>query len=412
MIKIKFELTFNEKKPGEKLKKFFKPIRSAFKKKVSPALVFSTIVLSCILALGINLAFAWTDAPDDPITCPAGYPGCDAPINVSGTAQTKAGNLTVRDAYVNSWFRNNNASTGLYNQSTASHFYSQDGNYWVMDSNRGLIFRDGYGGAIQGYTYYDDSGNFGLLSPNGNWRVRVDNSNTELYGGALMGTAYANILYDRNNTGYYVDPASTSRLNYGVYDNLYSYGWMQAPIFYDANNNGYYVDPASTSKFNTINLGGVSRSTWPSATGDGNNYPTGISFSGSGTKTLTLTRSGLSNLTASFTDKTGITAESDTLDSVCDRGHSTNQDITTGGSVRAGNGDAIMQSDGSIVADRNIKVGVDLIAEGNSWGRSQIKSAGNAYGGHTYVQCNQGYYVRAFEIHDNGKIWKFYCSKL
>ena len=71
-------------------------------------------------------------------------------------------------------------------------------------------------------------------------------------------------MYDRNNTGYYVDPASTSRLNYGVYDNLYSYGWMQSPIFYDANNTGYYVDPASTSKFNTINLGGVSKSSWPS----------------------------------------------------------------------------------------------------------------------------------------------------
>jgi hypothetical protein len=58
------------------------------------------------------------------------------------------------------------------------------------------------------------------------------------------------ILYDTNNTGYYVDPASTSRLNYGVYDNLYSYGWLQSPLFYDANNNGYYVDPASTSRLN------------------------------------------------------------------------------------------------------------------------------------------------------------------
>jgi len=77
----------------------------------------------------------------------------------------------------------------------------------------------------------------------------------------------APIFYDQNNTGYYVDPASTSRLNYGVYDNLYSYGWMQSPIFYDANNTGYYVDPAGTSKFNTINLGGVSKSEWPSGGG-------------------------------------------------------------------------------------------------------------------------------------------------
>ncbi|MCK4781559.1 hypothetical protein KAS79_01370 [Candidatus Parcubacteria bacterium] len=39
--------------------------------------------------------------------------------------------------------------------------------------------------------------------------------------------------------------------------------------------------------------------------GDGNNYVTGISFSGDTTKTLTLNRSGLSNLTANFTDLTG-----------------------------------------------------------------------------------------------------------
>jgi len=102
----------------------------------------------------------------------------------------------------------------------------------------------------------------------------------------------APIFYDQNNTGYYVDPASTSRLNYGVYDNLYSYGWMQSPIFYDANNTGYYVDPAGTSKFNTINLGGVSKNAWPSGgiecitlskAGEGNIYcSAGYTMTGGG----------------------------------------------------------------------------------------------------------------------------------
>jgi len=62
----------------------------------------------------------------------------------------------------------------------------------------------------------------------------------------------AAIMYDGNNGGYYIDPASTSRINYGVFDNVYSYGWMQSPIFYDANNTGYYVDPNSTSNFNAV----------------------------------------------------------------------------------------------------------------------------------------------------------------
>jgi hypothetical protein len=66
------------------------------------------------------------------------------------------------------------------------------------------------------------------------------------------GAEYATILFDTNNSAYYIDPSATSRLNYALYDNVYSYGWMQTPIFYDANNNGYYLDPASTSNLNVV----------------------------------------------------------------------------------------------------------------------------------------------------------------
>ena len=55
---------------------------------------------------------------------------------------------------------------------------------------------------------------------------------------------------DSNNGNYYINPNETSRLNYGVYNNLYSYGWMKAPIIYDRNNTGYYLNPASTSRLN------------------------------------------------------------------------------------------------------------------------------------------------------------------
>ncbi|MFH0846183.1 MAG: tail fiber domain-containing protein [Patescibacteria group bacterium] len=40
-------------------------------------------------------------------------------------------------------------------------------------------------------------------------------------------------------------------------------GNINATILYDRDDTSYYVDPASTSKFNAINLGGVSRTTWP-----------------------------------------------------------------------------------------------------------------------------------------------------
>jgi len=89
---------------------------------------------------------------------------------------------------------------------------------------------------------------------NGNVGIGTTNPGDKL---DVAGSIRANVLYDRNNVGYYVDPASTSRLNYGVYDNLYSYGFMQSSIFYDRDNTGYYVDPASNTKLNTLSTGNI-----------------------------------------------------------------------------------------------------------------------------------------------------------
>jgi hypothetical protein len=96
----------------------------------------------------------------------------------------------------------------------------------------------------------------------------------------------APIFYDSNNTAYYVDPASTSRLantliggnealiyesttnalgirtgatgaykyfNFDANGNLFaSNGSVRAPIFYDSDNTARYLDPASTSVVNTV----------------------------------------------------------------------------------------------------------------------------------------------------------------
>ena len=61
----------------------------------------------------------------------------------------------------------------------------------------------------------------------------------------LRGNLYFNgVLYDENNAGYYLNPASTSKFND-----------LRANILYDNNNPGYYVDPASTSAMNKIDFG-------------------------------------------------------------------------------------------------------------------------------------------------------------
>lgn len=45
-----------------------------------------------VLALVVN---AWTDPTAAPPTCPTAIPGCNTPLNVSSTAQGKAGSLNV-----------------------------------------------------------------------------------------------------------------------------------------------------------------------------------------------------------------------------------------------------------------------------------------------------------------------------
>ncbi|MFA6096467.1 MAG: hypothetical protein WC788_02460 [Candidatus Paceibacterota bacterium] len=54
-------------------------------------------VAICIMAFGYTV-IAWSPAPADPPDCPAGYPGCDAPLNVGNAGQTKGGGLILNTA--------------------------------------------------------------------------------------------------------------------------------------------------------------------------------------------------------------------------------------------------------------------------------------------------------------------------
>ena len=93
----------------------------------------------------------------------------------------------------------------------------------------------------------------------------------ELSGGAVVnkgqtvdGDIYANRYYDKQSTGYYLDPASTSILND-----------VRGDIFYDKDSTGYYVRPGSTSRLNTANI--TTLNTYGTTTlGDGNNDTTNI----------------------------------------------------------------------------------------------------------------------------------------
>jgi hypothetical protein len=125
-------------------------------------------------------------------------------------------NLYATDVFASSWLRNDGANEGLYNSATTSHFYSGDTSYWVLDSDHGLEFRNAHEGTITGRVYWDGtagSNNFGLLTPDGSWGLRLSNTDAQFYhpltattgtfSGALSSTTLntgqgANELYDMN----------------------------------------------------------------------------------------------------------------------------------------------------------------------------------------------------------------------
>jgi len=108
------------------------------------------------------------------------------------------------------WFRNY-GTTGIYNQSYGTHFYSNGGANWAITGSGGNIeleFRSNHQSTLRGWVYATTSNEIGFLSEDGNWVLRTWNRGVEAYG-----SMRAPIFYDSNNTGYYGDFASTSVLN-------------------------------------------------------------------------------------------------------------------------------------------------------------------------------------------------------
>ena len=138
----------------------------------------------------------------------------------SGSGDSRFNTTTVGNLYNYSWYRNYNAGQGIYNQATGRHFYSPGSSYWHLDGasgSGGLIIYDRYNGSQgsatgrRGYLYYDGSG-FGLLHSGGGWSFRAQpgSTNTEQFGISYMNDVRGYIYYDRNNTAYYFDGASTN----------------------------------------------------------------------------------------------------------------------------------------------------------------------------------------------------------
>lgn len=155
------------------------------------------------------------------------------------------GNGRAQDFYTDGWFRNNNASQGIYNQATGRHFYSESNSYWTAASANGMIFRNNHAGSVMGYVYHDGGSSFGLLSPNGNWRVRVDNSNVETYGNYLYATSsYIPYIFDRDDPNYYLNPAGYSQVG-SVYANNWFRAQNSSGLYFETYCGGWHMQDAT-----------------------------------------------------------------------------------------------------------------------------------------------------------------------
>lgn len=134
-------------------------------------------------------------------------------ISISGSAASLQGyqwassGKEVRGSqfYCDNWFRNYNSGTGLYNEATGNHFYS-DGQYWNVgySGTTGIRLRNGHAGTILGYLYAETNQNMGLLNSSGNWAVQVYPGGTG--GGNLAGTwTGGNLKATRANGNFYID---------------------------------------------------------------------------------------------------------------------------------------------------------------------------------------------------------------
>jgi len=173
---------------------------------------------------------------------------------------------TNSNAYVE-WRRHFHMNNYDINYLSQIHFnddvrFYDDGNNqylnfkWGNGGAGGIQFWDG-DGSRQGYVYGSGTGSFGLLDSGGNWKVRVDTSNVEMYGAQYLTDVYAYILYDRSDSSYYLDPNSYSRIW------RTSTHWAPSPGVGSSNwVNDFNATPVSSMSFGGDLSAGGPQGTW------------------------------------------------------------------------------------------------------------------------------------------------------
>lgn len=161
------------------------------------------------------------------------------------------------------------SSTSILNEVRASIFTDRESSsYFVDPGNTGnsafLAGSVGLGvapstsykldvnGAVRASLIYDYNNTTFYLDPSSvsimndvRATLYYDRDNNNFFvdpaGSSYTNIIYANLVYDASNTSYYLDPASVSQLND-----------VRAFIFYDRTDNNYFLDPSSISVLNEL----------------------------------------------------------------------------------------------------------------------------------------------------------------
>ena len=116
--------------------------------------------------------------------------------------------LDIRgEIYNDGWFRNDTSGRGLYSTPNNMHFYSSDSDSWRIRSAQNTTSLEFSTNAdvYRGRVYATNSNEIGFLSQDSGWSLRTTNSVVE-----AQHSFYAPIMYDRDNSSFFVNPSSDS----------------------------------------------------------------------------------------------------------------------------------------------------------------------------------------------------------
>jgi len=326
-------------------------------------------------------------------------------LDTSGNMNLRWGNLNVAGTVTAPIFYDSNNTAKYVDPNSVSYltYLNTANDTWLPYSGNGWNYIRG-NSYINNATWYDENDSAYYMDLNGssrfnyfgrnygwNW-TEYDWNNIAYYMDldqvSILNDLRVNILYDRQNTGYYVVPRSTSRMNEVQADRVYGFADIRSPIFYDYNDTGYYVDPNSYSRLSRAMFGSIStygQTDWGPQVSIRRDGPVSAAAAHHGNLQLEVATAGVTAVGIAF-HRAGYFGANFVLDT--DNWFSTQGWSAGGGytSMRVGN----------------------LNASGYVYASSYVQSAGAVYGTIYYDQNNTGYYVnpdgssRMVDVYANG----------